>query len=112
MKMCRNGKDSKIMPKGTEPKRPDAHNTQCCAAQIMEELLERNFGELELKPDSNYQRVWDADAATLSSAPAGGGESVIQVVVFFIWPCIVRNSCDQAVQTFIDCCSIVMTYSN
>ena len=50
------------------------------AMQIVEELLERNFGELELKSDSNYQKVWDADVASLSSAPAGGGESVTQVM--------------------------------
>ncbi len=55
----------------------------CNTMQIVEELLERNFGELELKPDSSYQKVWDADAASLSSAPAGGGESVTQVRLHF-----------------------------
>ena len=58
-----------------------APDIRTCATQIVEELLERNFGELELKSDSNYQNVWDADAASLNSAPAGGGESVIQVIL-------------------------------
>jgi len=43
------------------------------------ELVERNFGEFELQPDSNYQKVWEADAASLESRPSGGGESVTQV---------------------------------
>ena len=46
--------------------------------QVVPELVERNFGELELQQDSNYQKVWDADLASLSSAPAGGVESVTQ----------------------------------
>ena len=50
-----------------------------CAMQVVPELVERNFGELELQQDSNYQKVWDADSASLSSAPAGGVESVTQV---------------------------------
>ena len=58
--------------------------------QIVEELLERNFGELELKSDSNYQNVWDADAASLSSAPAGGRESVTQVIDLFKSGCCLR----------------------
>ena len=49
------------------------------AMQVVPELVERNFGELELQQDSNYQKVWDADSASLSSAPAGGVESVTQV---------------------------------
>lgn len=48
------------------------------AMQVVPELVERNFGELELQQDSNYQKVWDADSASLSSAPAGGVESVTQ----------------------------------
>ena len=47
--------------------------------QIVPELVERDFGELELQQDSNYQKVWDTDSANLSSAPAGGVESVTQV---------------------------------
>lgn len=50
-----------------------------CAVQIVPELVERNFGEYELQSDSNYQKVWNADADSLDSAPNGGGESVTQV---------------------------------
>ena len=50
-----------------------------CAVQIVPELVERNFGEYELQSDSNYQKVWNADADSLDSAPSGGGESVTQV---------------------------------
>ena len=59
-----------------------AHNNAASmrgAMQVVPELVERNFGELELQQDSNYQKVWDADLASLSSAPAGGVESVTQV---------------------------------
>ncbi len=47
--------------------------------EVVPELVERNFGEFELQPDSNYQKVWEADAASLESTPSGGGESVTQV---------------------------------
>ena len=49
--------------------------------QVVPELIERNFGEYELQSDSNYQKVWEVDAADLSAAPSGGGESVKQVAI-------------------------------
>ena len=59
--------------------------------QIVEELLERNFGELELKSDSNYQKVWDADAAQSQLCTGWwGGESVTQVIDLFKSGCCLR----------------------
>ncbi|EIE26115.1 alpha/beta-hydrolase [Coccomyxa subellipsoidea C-169] len=49
--------------------------------QVVPELIERNFGEYELQSDSNYQKVWEVDAADLSAVPSGGGESVEQVAI-------------------------------
>lgn len=42
-----------------------AHRRLACAAAIVvdERLRERNFGELELTPDSGYAAVWQRDAA-------------------------------------------------
>lgn len=50
------------------------------AWQVVPELIERNFGEYELQSDSMYQRVWDADAASLAGPSSGGSESVAQVL--------------------------------
>ena len=71
-----------------------------CAMQVVPELVERNFGELELQQDSNYQKVWDADSASLSSAPAGGVESVTQVNRWYCEPEHLMFSLGTGIQAF------------
>jgi broad specificity phosphatase PhoE len=49
--------------------------------QLVEDdrLRERFFGELELKSDEAYQKVWDEDAAVGDSSTAFGSEATISV---------------------------------
>lgn len=62
-------------------KQAASHSSQArfTAAQVVPELIERNFGEYELQSDSMYQKVWEVDAYDLTAAPHGSGESVEQV---------------------------------
>ncbi len=48
-------------------------------AQVVPELIERNFGDYELQADFKYNLVWEVDASDVTAAPKAGGESVEQV---------------------------------
>ena len=76
--------------------------------QVVPELVERDFGELELQQDSSYQKVWDADSASLSSAPAGGVESITQArhrdckpkhLIFSVCALVVEPSSGSAIKS-------------